>query len=271
MLSSDVRQSRAWRWLAAAGVVLAGGIAVYFFVRRPPPPTSEPQPQQPAFSTEQSAGPVRFAHEYHAAGATSTLWVLPVGGAGVSAHIIYSTSSRLVSDWVSPQTMALINAGYFHEDYSPSGFLVVDGGRIGTRMFAQDKSGLVVIANGQVSVRDLAVAPITPGEQFESALQSYPFLIRAGRAAIARDSGKASRRTAIGLDTTGQVYMIVADAYDITLFQLMNELMTMGIAWADVLNLDGGSSSGVAARGGQERWVINSLVPVPMVLEFFKN
>lgn len=175
---------------------------------------------------------------------------------------------KFVSEWLGAGTGAAMNGEYFDTDNAPSGFLVVRGVRSGARQFDQDKSGLVSIHNGLISIRDLSREPLQPNETFEYALQSYPFLIRDYGAALTRDTGYKARRSAIGLDSTGNVFLIITDAPDLSLYAFMNALLASHLSLRTVLNLDGGPSSGLAFRAGGDEVNITNFTPVPNALIF---
>ncbi len=189
------------------------------------------------------------------------------------AQIEYASSSQFVSQWASTidTSQIVINGAYFHEDYSPSGFLVVDGKRVGERMFDQDKSGLIAIDTDGLEIRDLTTTPILPEESFDFALQSYPFLIKNGQPSIQTDSGLKARRTAIGIDDTQNVYVVALTADEISLYEFMNKLVETGIPFVHVLNLDGGPSTGIIADWGEHQLSFNSFTPVSSVVRFVKK
>jgi uncharacterized protein YigE (DUF2233 family) len=179
---------------------------------------------------------------------------------------------KYVSDWLYENDSAeiVINGGYFHEDFSPSGYLKVNFERVGERLFDQNLSGLVEIENNKLTLRDLKTNPLKDGENIEYGLQSYPFLIKNSLPAVADDTEKTARRTALGLDQEGNIYIIVADASHISLYGFMNEIIKTKIPFTNVLNLDGGTSTGVAVSYGNFSDIKDSLVKVPNVIVFDK-
>lgn len=185
------------------------------------------------------------------------------------AKILYDQNALFLSDWLGEkQNTIIINGGYFNEDFIPSGYLVVDKKRIGEKKFDEDKSALLVIDKGVASIRDLKEKPFTKNETFDFALQSYPFLIRKGNGMVKIDSQKLARRSAIGIDAKKNVYLIIAESPDLSLYQFMNALVSSSIKFEDVMNLDGGPSSGIAINFGEYRKVINSQFPISNILEF---
>ncbi len=180
-----------------------------------------------------------------------------------------SGEAKTVAAWSDAEPTAILtaNAAYFHEDDTPSGFVKVDGAQIGDRAFDLDKSGLI-LTHPQFRLVD-TLAESVDLEGIEEGFQSFPFLLKDGESAIVSDSGLRARRTFIGTDRAGQIYLGLVEG-DLSLFGLAQLLPDLGINWDMVLNLDGGPSSGLvtplipASRTGE-----NSLSSVPTVLFVF--
>lgn len=160
----------------------------------------------------------------------------------------------------------VVNGGYFHPDFLPSGFLVSDGEVVGTRAFDLDKSGLISIQNGKLDIVDLDVSPEKVNETFEHALQSYPFFIKQGKPSIKKDSGKIGRRTAIAIDNDDNVYLIMVPYGDLSLYKLMEEILDMDVSFRYVLNLDGGTSTAMVVNTGSYQEQIHEKMAVPNVI-----
>lgn len=178
---------------------------------------------------------------------------------------IQNGDPKYISDWANEYDAEIvINGAYFNEDYSPSGYLKVNDERVGELIFDQNKSGLIQIDNDIFQIRNLAINPLETGESLDYGLQSFPFLIMDGKAAISEDSGKRARRTALGIDKSGNIYIIFVDLDHITLYELMGKLINAGIDFDYVLNLDGGPSSGLSIFGDNK----DSVSKVPSVILF---
>ncbi|MFC1655987.1 phosphodiester glycosidase family protein [Patescibacteria group bacterium] len=184
-----------------------------------------------------------------------------------------SANPKYVSEWDESIGGAelIINGAYFHEDYTPSGYLKIDYNRIGERIFDQNLSGLLEIENNILMIRDLSVNPLKSGEKLEFGLQSYPFLVKDSLRGFQEDSGKVARRTAVGTDKEGLIYIIIVDDHRITLYDLMVELIKTDIDFVHVLNLDGGTSTGISVKHGSYKEMHDSLVKVPNVVVFSKR
>ena len=183
------------------------------------------------------------------------------------AEFIHALPPKHLSVWGAEATgtTLLINGVYFHEDYLPSGFLQIQGNRIGTRQFDQSKSG--VIALHPLRLIDTKTRSLKL-ETVPDVAQSYPFLLKNGILAVAEESGKVARRTFLGLDRDGTVYVGVAPYAPLTLYQLGQFLRQLPVSWAHVLNLDGGPSTGLWMKQGDRTELLDSYLPVPNVLRF---
>ncbi len=173
-----------------------------------------------------------------------------------------------VSVWGAERTTGtalVINGAYFHEDYLPSGFMRVSGTRIGTRVFDLEKSGAILLH--PLRMIDTAKRKLDL-MAYPDALQTYPFLINNGVVGIQQDSGKIARRSFLGLDEQGHIYVGVAPYAPLSLYQLAQALISLPVSWSTVLNLDGGPSTGLFARYGQAEDLYDSYVPVPNTILF---
>lgn len=178
--------------------------------------------------------------------------------------------ARRVKAWARafPTAVLVINGFYFLEDESPAGLLIDQGTRRGKTEFDWDKSGMVTLAPN-FSILDTSQVKFTASGVLEAG-QSYPFLLRAGEGAVETDSGLSARRTFIGTDTDGMIYLGVIWKDDVTLFELVQTLQETGheadIIWQDVINLDGGPSTGIAVEAEGFSEILDSAAAVPNVI-----
>lgn len=184
-----------------------------------------------------------------------------------TAEITHSLPPKHLSVWgsVATGTTLLVNGVYFHEDYLPSGFLQVSGTRIGNRQFDQDKSG--VLQFDPFRILDTKAQPISL-EVNKNIAQSYPFLVKNGMLGVTEDSGRVARRTFVGVDRDGLMYVGVVPYVPLSLFHLAQFLKQLPIRWTHVLNLDGGPSTGLWMQQGSRNELFDSYVPVPNILLF---
>jgi exopolysaccharide biosynthesis protein len=180
---------------------------------------------------------------------------------------VAATSARLgMGEWsrALPDASAAINGGYFMDDGMPSGFLSIDGRRVGNGSFDADKSAMIDFED---RVRIIsATATEIDASVFKTALQTYPWLVKNGVSAVREESGKRARRSFIGIDKSGAVWLgVVADA-EISLFELSRRLPAIGIDWSDVVNLDGGPSTGIFVGSETDRVMHETFGGVPNVV-----
>jgi hypothetical protein len=182
-----------------------------------------------------------------------------------SWSLVVKPAPQRIAAWAEsdPSAVVLVNGVYFHEDFSPSGWMKQHGSVIGTREFDWERSAAVTLnpvfsigtASSSADLRDA-----------QDAFQTYPFLIRHGLPAVQEDSGLIARRTFMGLDTDGRVYVGIVPGGLLSLYALSQALGALSIAWQDVVNLDGGPSSGLSVQGAERTDVWNSDASVPNVI-----
>lgn len=188
-----------------------------------------------------------------------------------SATADYDINPKTVLEWRRGGEEIVINGGYFDENYKPVGYLTVDSKRIGKGMFDQDKSGLFASQNGKITVRNLKTDPLVNSEQFDFAVQSYPFLIEDSKPAIKTISEKRARRTAVGIDKEENLYIISVASKELSLYEFMQELQKTEIPFVHVLNLDGGPSTGIYKKWHSEEFSVDSYFPVPNIIRFIRK
>lgn len=179
-----------------------------------------------------------------------------------------ATSTASVAEWLArtPDAVFVANGVYFHEDYSASGWLKSGGRVVGSRMFDADKSALLSL-HPSVSISVTPDAQASARQIATEAAQSYPVLLQRGQPVVKVDSGKASRRTFVGIDQSHAYFYVGIVPYtSVSLYELAHILGKLPIAWDTALNMDGGPSSGVAIRTSEGFEAADSYVTVPNVL-----
>jgi len=179
-------------------------------------------------------------------------------------RVLYAPGApRLVSEWDS-QARLVFNGGYFDEKDAALGLLVSDGKTFGRSY--EGYGGMFAAAGGAPVVRSLAAQPYQPGEPLEQAVQGFPMLIYPDGSAFAKEDNARARRTALGQDASGRLYLVVAPHAAFTLAELARWLHGSDLGLAMALNLDGGGSTGYDA-GPNDR--VDSQVPVPAVVAVY--
>lgn len=161
-------------------------------------------------------------------------------------------------------SVLMVNGVFFHEDELPSGFLKIKGEQIGKRRFDEDKSGIMVLDPTPKILKTSLDDPRVVAAQEVG--QSYPFLLMDGEPRVATDTGKIARRTFIGEDRDGRIYVGIVPFASISLHNLAQVLKKLPITWQHVLNLDGGPSSGLISSFRRHSELIDSYAQVPNVI-----
>jgi exopolysaccharide biosynthesis protein len=184
----------------------------------------------------------------------------------VSFHLANADQAKSIRAWRDDLSNALfiINGVYFMEDGTPSGSLRIDGVDISSSAYDADKSGMFEF-DGSPSIIDTALTPNLIGSATTSA-QSYPFLIKDGDPFIKTDSGQTARRSFIGTDDDGFVYLGAYPDGDISLFELSKLLAKLPIEWKHVLNLDGGPSTSFFSRISSAPEIEDGYSAIPNVI-----
>ena len=175
-----------------------------------------------------------------------------------------SENPKHLSEW-SKEIPAdfLINGFYFHEDFSPSGRLNIDGEDQGSRSFDPSLTGTIVINDGPEIIDTIKESIPTSSR---SIAQSYPFLVKDGKNDIEEDSQKVARRSFIGTDEEANIILGVLIGGEISLYEMAEELIKLPIKWKRVLNLDGGTSTGFSSKIAGEEEIADSYGPVPSII-----
>ena len=176
------------------------------------------------------------------------------------------TAPSTVEAWAGslPKAAFVANGVYFDEHFQPTGLLKAAGVLVNDRKYDLDKSGLLELSPA-VSVIDTATQKIDLTKMTEAG-QSYPLLIKNGVPAAAAKDEHPSRRTVVGTDKSGDVYVGAVPEDSVSFADLSKLLAQTGVKWNNVLNLDGGTSTGFSVRDGDYEETMNSIVQVPNVI-----
>jgi uncharacterized protein YigE (DUF2233 family) len=183
----------------------------------------------------------------------------------VKMHIHYSPEVPVtIEEWQrETQAMVVVNGGFFDAAKRTQGLMVGFSQPYGN---SYAEGGMFYIQYGQVGLRDLTEEPYRRDEEFEEAMQSYPVLVREGLAVHPGEDYRYNRRTAIGVDGLGRVVLVVFDEPVVSLNELSRWLAASDLDLETALNLDGGSSTGLAVVAGDEETIIDSQGPIPIVI-----
>ena len=168
--------------------------------------------------------------------------------------------------WASLEANAVFvaNGLFFDEEKQPTGLMISGSKTVQDRRYDYGKSGLLELAP-EVRVID------TSAEKFDlktmtEAGQSFPLLIADGKAVASFKDTQASRRTAAGNDADGNIIFAFVPEDAITFADFAKLLSSTDVKWKNVLNLDGGTSSGFSAHLGSWSETMDSIARIPNVI-----
>lgn len=233
-------------------------------------PTLAPTADAPVDTGWLAAGPgigVRRLRQPSAAG-VALVTIVRLDPQQVRFQVGYTPEQpQSLANWrAGAGALAVINGGFFDQNnYSTA--LVISGGVASGESY-QGRGGMFAVdAEGMVSLRYLAEQPYDPNEPLVEALQSWPMLIRPGGVlTYTNEDGDRARRSALALDRYGHVLLIASPTSTFTLRGLAEWLLASDLEIDAALNLDGGSSTGLYLKSGDQREQIDAFVALPQVL-----
>jgi uncharacterized protein YigE (DUF2233 family) len=194
----------------------------------------------------------------------------------VKFRVHYDPVPHSVEEWHTMTGAALVvNGGFFVGNYAPMGRIVTDGVLYGAPLdYGSDSigiAGLFAVTGDIAEIYALGQESYTPrGMRFDQAIESYPILLLpGGQPTFGVDTGFVARRTVIGIDEDRRVVIIVSSVNLFTLKGLAEWLPHSGLQLDIALNLDGGRSTGLAANVAGDTLLIESYVPLPIVLAVY--
>lgn len=142
--------------------------------------------------------------------------------------------------------LAGINGGYFHPDRKPLGLVIAGGVPVHAQEKARLLSGLVLVAGngGMRLARPTEPRPKTPEVD---ALQAGPFLVDGGVAVPGLEATRRARRSIVLVEASGRWALVATSR--LTLAEAAALLAARTPKVVRALNLDGGSSTALWARG----------------------
>jgi uncharacterized protein YigE (DUF2233 family) len=181
---------------------------------------------------------------------------------GFSWHFQNLSSPLTVAGQLAADQKAIfaVNGVYFDEKNLPTGLLIANGKIIGSKQYEMNKSAIIELTP-DFKIINTAKEKFNEEKATEAA-QSYPLLIADGvvqKVAVL----KKARRTFAGEDNQNNIYFGIIPDDEVTLADAAALIAKTGVAWTNVLNLDGGPSSGLASSLPGSAETINSIVQVP--------
>lgn len=199
---------------------------------------------------------------------TDRLRIARVDPAQVMLRVVYDPDSpRRVSGWLaSTQAQLVINGNYFDPQNRALGLIIAGDVRTGVNY--EGFGGMLAIAGDSVKVRSNVSEPYRPDEAFDYAVQNFPMLVLPGGKANLEidDNERLAPRSVVAQDRSGRLVFLVSPLLLFTLTDLGYWLASSDLDIDVALNLDGGTSSGLLLRDGNQTLGTDSWVNVPSVI-----
>ena len=178
--------------------------------------------------------------------------------ADIQLHI-QETDPATVSTWQSQLgASVVINASYFDEAYQLVTRTKTDTAEAGPLL--SGRTGYFYQVNEQWKISD------TMDTTAHQLLQSYPLLVSAGEATLNDSDTDTAQRTVVATGPNSELYLIVAEYGVLSLEQLSQALADLDHPTIEMaLNLDGGSSTGLAIESNSVSYLDDSFL-VPSVV-----
>jgi exopolysaccharide biosynthesis protein len=179
-----------------------------------------------------------------------------------------SQPPKSLQDWCKPvENIAVINGGYFMENYQPTALLISDKGKSGKSYIGKTKGMFFKIKNEEWGIRNLAKGPGSL-EKIEYALQTFPMLIEEGKNVVTSENGASAKRSFVAIDQNNKLIIGNTENSTLGLNELADQLSQSKYQIKTALNLDGGASSGMCLRGlnAQLAYEDYSLSVIPYVI-----
>ncbi len=233
--------------------------------------TATPAQSDPFLNTWQRLAPgVEVRHEQWKSPAndTDTVTIARFDLHQVHISVGYQPDQPLyTNNWARQSgALAVINGGYFDQKNHSTALLISDGQAFGTS-YEGFGGMLAVDTQGNVSLRSLRLQPYNAeNEQLQQATQSSPMLVVDGARTQFDANAASQRRSVVAIDKQGRLLLIVSPSNAFSLDEMADLLIASDLSIQNALNLDGGASTGLYVKGGQQSVEIDSLTAVPIVI-----
>lgn len=199
----------------------------------------------------------------------SQLIVVRIDPAMYRFRAIYRDGApRSLAGWreLEPSASVIINANFFDQRYRALGAVVSDGLLSGSAY--QHRGGTFLVSDDMPSVISYRSGPPHFDQTVEQAIQGFPLLVHESEQAyFASSNGERNRRTVIAIDRRGNILIIVAPYFGLSLAELSAFLPTTDLEILNAINLDGGGSTMISIPAAD--YFQPSLDAVPTILAVF--
>lgn len=201
-----------------------------------------------------------------------------------------SENPKTIKEWgneisKNSEEFIIINGFYFDENDNPSGYLKIDDQILSNNYLTAESVGAIFTSFGTKEedpetqfTNYFDIKTSTESYDFNQTAnggQSFPFLLIDGKNPISKDSGKFARRSFIGEDQAGNIYLGIIPNSKPSLYQtgeyLENLNQQFDLEISNILNLDGGPSSGLIIQTGEFEEILNSQAKVPSIILVEEN
>ncbi|MCY3779153.1 MAG: phosphodiester glycosidase family protein [Chloroflexi bacterium] len=175
-----------------------------------------------------------------------------------------------LADWrqLEPAASVLINANFFDGAYRALGAVVSDG--LSHGLAYADRGGTFLVRDGAPSVVSFRSGPPLLDHSVEQAIQGFPLLVfESEQAYFGSPNEERNRRTVIAEDANGNILIIVAPFFGLSLAELSAFLPTANLDIVTAINLDGGGSTMIAIPAAD--YFQPSFDTVPLVLAVYRR
>ncbi len=197
--------------------------------------------------------------------------------AHIHAELHLNPDKDPLASMLGPDTMAVLNAGFFTPERRPTG-LLVSHGRVLSPFVPEAGgagSGVLILEEGRVQLLERDGVGTRDFARTTLAIQAGPRVIEStGQMGILSDDGQRAHRTVAGVDDRGRLALAVVlgsrgPSSGPTLFELQSLLSNQSLgplAFRFALNLDGGPSTGLHLKSASVRINRPESSPVHSVL-----
>jgi len=185
-----------------------------------------------------------------------------------------------ISQWQEKLNASLvINGFYFDEKEQPTGFYQVAKGApskikwpsIENQKKNNGYTGLVTITkNNELRLKYLPYSPQPEPNADSSNFLSFPTLVAGGFPLLTKDSKKYARRLALGMDREDNIYIIITELGNLTLYELAQWISQQPEKIDIAINLDGGKSTSLIYKQNNFQLLVPA-IKLPNVLYLKKR
>jgi uncharacterized protein YigE (DUF2233 family) len=197
-----------------------------------------------------------------AEGPVNSLAIVRIDPEQWTFRVFFNKEPKSAEEWQKATGASVIcNGGFYQENFAPAGRILVNGSSLGP--FKNRNMKAMFLAEPKKGFEKLPKATIIdlkdPGSEeiiasYDQGIQSFPVLLDPkGQVRVNPSSFQASR-TAIALDRSGVIYLLITEKSSFTLFDLGNYLKGLPLGFQFVLNLDGGLRSQLLIRVGAHHY-----------------